>query len=37
MEGAFGMNQSAQEIRRLLLYSHGKREFEKLRVQVADI
>lgn len=36
-QGMFTMAQSAQEIRKLLLSSNGKREFEKLRVQVADI
>lgn len=33
MEGVLQMNQTANEIRRLLLQSNGKREFEKLRVQ----
>ena len=37
MEGLFAMDQTAQEIRKMLLSSNGKREFEKVRVSVADI
>lgn len=33
----FAMDQSAQEIRKILMQHNGKREFERVKVEVEDI